>query len=92
MRAPDYLTDDVTAVWAELVEDLGATAERKVGPEFEAYCGAVVRLRDAQRRIYEEELIVPDAKNAPVAHPAFAIERQAMDELRKWGDKFRPRR
>ena len=92
MKAPKHLPPDVAEVWVELVAGLGDLADRKVGPEVEAYCGSVARLRDAQHRIHAEELIVPDSKNAPVAHPAFAIERQAMDDLRKWGDKFRPRR
>ena len=78
-------------VRVELVDALGDEAEFKVGPEFEAYCSAVTRLRDAQARIRAEELIVPASKNAPVAHPAYAIERQASDDLRKWGDKFKPR-
>jgi len=89
--APAHLTGDVAKVWAEVVEALGNQAARKEGPELEAYCGAVARLRDAQSRIFDEGLIVPDSKNQPVAHPAFLIERQAMDELRKWGDKFKRR-
>ena len=92
MKPPSHLTKEVQAVWVEQVEALGDKAQRVIGPEFEAYCGVIARLRDAQRRIQEEELIVPDTKNAPVAHPAFAIERQCADDLRKWGDKFKPRR
>lgn len=65
--------------------------ERVDGPEFVAYCACVARLRDAQERIEVEQLIVPDGKNQPTIHPAFAVERQCMDELRKWGDKFKPR-
>ena len=56
--------------------------------KFEAYCGAVARLRDAQRRIADEGAIVPDGKQNPVPHPALAIERQCMEQLRKWGSKF----
>ncbi len=89
--APAHLTEDVAKVWAEVMDALGDQASRKKGPELEAYCGAVARLRDAQARIFEEGLIVPDPKNQPVSHPAFLIERQAMDELRKWGDKFKRR-
>lgn len=89
--APDHLPPDVGKVWEELVNEMDDDdIDRVIGPEFDAYCGAVTRLRDAQRRIHDEELIVPDGKGAPVAHPAFAIERQSMDDLRKWGDKFRP--
>lgn len=92
-QPPAHLPENVAAVWVEVVEALGESmAQRKAGPEMEAYCGAVARLRDAQRRIAEEELIVPDSKSAPVAHPPLAIERQAADDLRKWGDKYQPRR
>lgn len=83
---------DFEAVRAELLAEHGDGADRVRGPEFDAYATCVARLRDAQARIAVEELIVPDSKNQPVVHPAFAIERQCMDELRKWGDKFRPRR
>lgn len=92
MKPPERLPADIASVWVELVEALGdERAEKLVGPEFEAYCTCVARLRDVQSRISEEELIVPDSKNNPVAHPAFAVERQCQDDLRKWGDKFKPR-
>lgn len=84
---------EVAAVREELLTEVSNDqAARMVGPEFDAYCGAVARLRDAQARIAEEELIVPDAKNNPVVHPAYAVERLATEDLRKWGDKFRPRK
>lgn len=88
MKPPEHLTAGVAAVWSELYPALGARADRLAGPEFEAYCTAVARLRDAQKRIQDEELIVPDSKGAPTAHPAFAVERQCMDELRRWGSRF----
>lgn len=91
LEPPAGLPGEVADVWRERVAVMGDGAERRVGPEFEAYCAAIVRLRDARARIAEEELIVPDGKNAPVTHPAYAIERQASDDLRKWGDKFAPR-
>ena len=94
MKTPAHLTPPVAEVWTELVENfgidrMGRGPECIVGPEFEAYCGVIARLRDAQQRISDEELIVPDSKAAPVAHPAYLIERQCADDLRKWGDKFR---
>ena len=89
--APNHLTPDVAAVWVELYDELGERGPALKGPAFDAYCGQVTRLRDAQRRIHVEGLIVPDSKNQPVAHPAFAIEKQAQDEIRKWGDKFNRR-
>ena len=82
MSAPKHLPDDVRAVYDELA-GLGAS-----GPEFEAYCGQVARLRDAQKRISEEGLVVSDEKGRPVPHPALAIERAAQAEVRAWAGRF----
>lgn len=89
MTTPPHLPPDVAAVWVEIEAQLPTGT--KLGADFEAYCGQVARLRDAQRRIHEEQLIVPDSKNQPVAHPALAIERTAQDEIRKWANKFKAR-
>lgn len=67
----------------------GDDAGRIEGPDLEAYCGQVARLRDSQRRIAAEGLVVADPKGHPIPHPAIAIERVAQDEIRKWGDRFR---
>lgn len=85
--APAHLPDDVRKVWAELAHD-----SPRLGPDFEAYCGQVARLRDAQRRISSEGAIVADAKGTPMPHPALAIEKQAQAELRAWAGKFTPPR
>lgn len=90
MAEPKKLPRSVQAVKDELL-DGHPQAEKIQGPEFDAYCTCIARLRDAQARIEREKLIVPDSKNQPVIHPAFAVERQCMDELRKWGDKFKAR-
>jgi phage terminase small subunit len=86
MKPPAHLPEDVAAVWLELAPHLDA---HKLGAEFEAYCGAVARLRDAQKRLAEEGAIVPDGKQNPMPHPALLIERQAQEQLRKWGPKYR---
>ena len=83
---------DVDEIRAEVLAAYGAGSERIDGPDLEAYCGQVSRLRDAQARIAEEGLIVADAKGVPMPHPALLIERQAQDEIRKWGSAFRPAR
>lgn len=59
---------------------------------FEAYCGQVARLREAQRRVSIEGLVIADPKGNPVPHPAIQIEKQAQAEIRAWGTKFMPRR
>lgn len=66
--------------------------ERVAGPELEAFCGQVARLREAQKRISAEGLITADPKGFPIPHPAIAIERAAQAEVRAWGDRFQPRR
>ena len=76
--APEYLPADVRAVWEELSGDFGS------GPGFEAFCGQVARLRDAQARISREGLVIADAKGSPVPHPALAIETKAQAEIRAW--------
>ena len=81
---PSHLAPDVAAIWREHFANAG-----RIGPDFEAWCGQVARLRDAQRRIGAEGAIIADAKGNPIPHPALAIERQAQAELRAWGDTFR---
>ena len=83
---------DVDEIRAEVLAAYGVGSEWIDGPDLEAYCGQVSRLRDAQARIAEEGLIVADAKGVPMPHPALVIERQAQDEIRKWGSAFRPAR
>jgi hypothetical protein len=78
---PGDLVGDDRSVWAGW--------EQVAGPRLEAYCGQVARMRDAQRRIAVEGLVVADGKGQPMPHPALVIERTAQDEIRKWGDTFR---
>jgi phage terminase small subunit len=89
VKPPDYLPADLVPIWVATVEAYGAGWEQIAGPKLEAYCGQVARLRDAQRRIAVEGLVVADGKGQPMAHPALVIERTAQDEIRKWGDTFR---
>lgn len=83
---------DVEKIRAEILHAYGDGSEVIDGPDLEAYCGQVARLRDAQARLAAEGLIVSDPKGNPIPHPAIAIERAAQDEIRKWGNTFRPRR
>ncbi len=79
-------------MWVEVVEAYGAGVEAIIGPALEAYCGQVATLREAQAKLAAEGLIVSDPKGFPINHPAIGIERAAQEEIRKWGDAFRPRR
>ena len=62
------------------------------GPDLEAYCTQVARMRDAQARIDAEGIVVADARGNPVPHPALAIEKAAQVEVRAWSERFKPRR
>ena len=90
MVAPRHLSAEAKRVWVELVEAAGT--DRIEGPDLEAYVGQVLILRDARKRIAKEGLITADPKGFPVPHPAIAIERAAQDEIRKWGNTFKPSR
>lgn len=79
--------DEILAAWPT------ATSKNPpAGPEFEAYCGVVARLRDAQQRLASEGPIIADAKGNPIQHPALAIEKSCAEQLRRWGATFRPHR
>ena len=92
MSAPGHLPEAVAKVWNEVVDAYGDDADKITGPALEAYCGQVATLRDCQARIAREGLVVADPKGLPIEHPAVRLERAAQDEIRKWGDQFRPRR
>lgn len=81
------LPENVAAVVSDLI---AAGVRDRTSPELEAYAGQVVRLRDAQRRLAVEGEIVEDPKGFPIVHPAVKLERDAQEELRRWGDRFDP--
>lgn len=87
MTAPD-----VEVIRKEVLKAYGDGSDAINGPDLEAYCGQVARLRDAQRRLAAEGTIIADPKGVPIPHPSIAVERAAQDEIRKWGNAFRPRR
>lgn len=89
-QPPSHLPEDVRVVWEEVVTAYGEGVEAILGPPLEAYCGQVATMREAQQKLTDEGLIVADPKGVPMNHPAIAIARQAQDEIRKWGDAFRP--
>ena len=92
MAAPAHLPEGVRQAWLEVVSAYGDGADAIEGPALEAYCGQVAVLRDCQARIAREGLVVADPKGLPIEHPAVRLERAAQDEIRKWGDQFRPPR
>jgi len=85
IEPPAHLSDDARAAWRELTtgfapEDLTGSA----GIAIEAYAVQVARLRDAQRRIDTDGLVVRDDKGRPVEHPAVKIERETQAQIRAW--------
>lgn len=88
MSAPEHLSPSAAAVWVQVVEGRPGCE----GPDLEAFCVQVARMRDAQARVDSEGLVVADEKGRPVPHPALAIEKAAQVEVRAWADRFRPRR
>lgn len=86
MSAPEHLSPEARSVWDSVV----ARKPGCEGPDLEAYCVQVSRMRDAQTRIDREGLVVADAKGNPIPHPALAIEKAAQVEVRAWADRFRP--
>ena len=88
---PDHLAPAALAVWRETVA-AHPTPDRIVGPDLEAYCVQVARMRDAQARVDTEGMVVADAKGNPIPHPALELERRAQVEVRAWGDRFKPPR
>ena len=86
MSVPEHLSAEARSVWESVV----AGKPGCEGPDLEAYCVQVSRMRDAQTRIDREGLVVADAKGNPIPHPALAIEKAAQVEVRAWADRFRP--
>ena len=76
----------------EVLSAYGDGAEAISGPDLEAYCGQIAILRDAQRRLAAEGLIIADPKGLPIPHPAIAIEKSAQEEIRKCASAFKPPR
>lgn len=89
---PKYLPDDVAEAWLQIVNDYGDGWERITGPDLEAYAGQVARLRKAQRLLGQAGVLLKDKQGNPIQHPALDIERKAQDEIRKWGNTFKPPR
>lgn len=89
--APAHLSDVAQAAWAELAASMTPAPEAIEAPGLEAYAVAVARMRDAQRRIDVEGMIISDPKGVPIPHPALAIERAAAAEVKRWLERYRAR-
>jgi P27 family predicted phage terminase small subunit len=78
-RRLEGLSAEASALWLEI------TAGWELGPDGEAIlrqaCEALDRLREAQRILREEGLVVQSARGALRAHPAVRIEVEARRAL-----------
>lgn len=81
MAAPESLSETQQKIWDEFV---GKNYEET--PELEILVIQVSRLREAQRRIDKDGLIVTDEKGRPIKHPALEIESDASKLIRQWVD------
>lgn len=89
IEPPESLPEAAAEVWREIVasNDLAGTVDRSA---LEAFCTLVARLREARRRVEDEGMVVKDPRGRVVPHPALAVERQAAEQIRAWGDRFAP--
>jgi hypothetical protein len=85
MKVPKGLPDHIGVIWKEMLPQVRPT----IGAAgMEALCTQVYRMRDAQKRITAEGIVVADAKGNPCPHPALAVEKQAQGEVRAWLGKY----
>ena len=99
LSAPEHLSEAARVVWCEvaaLFKVAGDDVARVSGAGLEAYCVQVARMRDAQRRVDREGLVVADEKGraggGAVPQPALVVEKAARVEVRAWQERFTPRR
>lgn len=87
MRPPEHLSEDLAAIWAEVVRS-HPKPEAIVGPRLEAFCALVLVVRKSHEQIAEQGLVVEDASGRKVPNPALKIADEATESLRKWGREF----
>lgn len=85
VKKPATLPDHLDPIWDEMVDQV----DQSIGlAGLEALCVQVYRLREAQRKVSAEGLVVADAKGNPTAHPALRTEKDAQSEIRRWIKDF----
>jgi len=85
IRRPSNMSPGLAAAWDEVAPQVLPT----IGAAgLEALATVVLRLRDARRRIDDDGVLVAGDRGQPGAHPALAIERDAIAEIRAWMSAF----
>lgn len=81
---PEHLSDDVAAVWRELV-DRDAVAPDVDVVMLEVYCALIVRHRAATEALASEGIVVDGGeRRGAIVHPALAAERDLAEQIRRW--------
>ncbi len=83
MKSPKSLTEEQKKIWEELAE-----ADYEPSPKLEALTVQISRMREAQRRIDADGLIVSDEKGRPMKHPAIEVETESQRLVFKWSDEI----
>lgn len=76
------LSNAAKAVYDSLVK--GKDPDSRARLTLEAYSATVARAEQARAHVDRDGAVIADAKGQPIQHPALAVERQAMDDMRKW--------
>lgn len=82
------MSPEAQAVYEDLVRGKNEpdARGRKI---LEAYAATCARAATARAAVDRDGAVIADAKGQPVQHPALAVERQAMDDMRKWDDSVK---
>jgi phage terminase small subunit len=78
------LSPDAAAVYKRLTKDLAYEPAEDDKLTIEAYAACTARAESARAMVDKDGPVIADAKGQPVQHPALAVERQAMEDMRKW--------
>lgn len=87
-----HLPGNVAEICKEITDAFGSAADKLNPKALEAYAGQIAIIRDCQGRISKDGALVTTAKGDVIPHPAIEIERKAQQEIRAWGDTFKPPR
>lgn len=89
MEAPESLSDEVRAIWAEVIERL--PAGRKVdATRLEVYCEQLHAFRVAAEDVRKNGVRIEDARGATIRNPSVDTLRDMTKQLNVWGAEFAP--
>ena len=88
MKPPEHMAPAVAEAWAYVTRGIFEECVAEEAAAFEAYAIALCGLREAQRRITEEGMVVSDARDNPIRHPAVSIAKDLGADVAKWSERF----